>query len=137
MHEKHYRDMQDIEFTIEDKILFILQTRTGKRTPLAAVKIAVDLFKEGLISKEEAIGRIDPKGLENLLFKSIDENSYFQVLAHGIAASPGAVFGLVIFDADTAEKLVNEDHKDVILVRPQTKPEDIHGLYAAIPCAKT
>jgi len=129
--EKHYRDMQDIEFTIEDKILFILQTRTGKRTPLAAVKIAVDLFKEGLISKEEAIGRIDPKGLSNLLFKSIDENSYFQVLAHGIAASPGAVFGLAIFDADTAEKLVNESDKNVILVRPQTKPEDIHGLYAS------
>ncbi len=129
--EKHYRDMQDIEFTIEDKILFILQTRNGKRTPLAAVKIAVDLFKEGLISKEEAIERIDPKGLSNLLFKSIDENSYFQVLAHGIAASPGAVFGLAIFDADTAEKLVHESNKDVILVRPQTKPEDIHGLYAS------
>lgn len=129
--EKHYRDMQDIEFTIEDKILFILQTRTGKRTPLAAVKIAVDLFKEGLISKEEAIERIDPKGLSNLLFKSIDENSYFQILAHGIAASPGAVFGLAIFDADTAEKLANESDKDVILVRPQTKPEDIHGLYAS------
>jgi pyruvate,orthophosphate dikinase len=129
--EKHYKDMQDIEFTIEDKKLYILQTRDGKRTPLAAVKIAVDLVKEGLITKEEAILRIDAKSLSNLLFKSIDENSYFQVLAHGIAASPGAVYGLAIFDADTAEKIANEENTEVILVRPQTKPEDIHGLYAA------
>ena len=129
--ENHYRDMQDIEFTIEDNKLFILQTRTGKRTPLAAVKISVDLYKDGLISKEEAIERIDAGGLSNLLFKSIDENSYFHVLARGIAASPGAVCGIAIFDADTTEKLANEDGTDIILVRPQTKPEDIHGLYAA------
>jgi len=129
--EKHYRDMQDIEFTIEDKELYILQTRDGKRTPLAAVKIAVDLVKEGLISKSEAIERIDAKNLSNLLFKGIDENAFFHVLARGIAASPGAVNGIAIFDADTAEKIANEGDRDVILVRPQTKPEDIHGLYAA------
>ena len=129
--EKHYRDMQDIEFTIEDKELFILQTRDGKRTPLAAVKIAVDLFNDGLITEEQAIERIDAKSLSNLLFKGIDENAYFHVLARGIAASPGAVCGIAIFDADTAEEIANERESEVILVRPQTKPEDIHGLYAA------
>ena len=129
--EKHYKDMQDIEFTIEDGNLKILQTRNGKRTPSAAVKIAVDMVKEGLISKEEAIMRIDPKKLSKLLFKSIDENSIVHVLAHGISASPGAVSGKAIFDSDRAEDLANQDQKAIILVRPQTKPEDIHGLYAA------
>ncbi|MFX1388552.1 MAG: pyruvate, phosphate dikinase [Promethearchaeota archaeon] len=129
--EKHYRDMQDIEFTIEDGKLNILQTRNGKRTPSAAVKIAVDMVKEGLISKEEAIMSIDPKKVSKLLFKSIDENSIVHVLAHGINASPGAVSGITVFDSDRAEEMVNQEHKEVILVRPQTKPEDVHGLYAS------
>ena len=129
--ENHYRDMQDIEFTIEDGKLNILQTRNGKRTPSAAVKIAVDMVKEGLISKEEAIMSIDPKKVAKLLFKSIDENSIVHVLAHGINASPGAVSGIAIFDSDRAEELANQDQKEIILIRPQTKPEDVHGLYAA------
>ncbi|UCC18686.1 MAG: pyruvate, phosphate dikinase [Promethearchaeota archaeon] len=129
--EKHYRDMQDIEFTIEDGKLNILQTRNGKRTPSAAVKIAVDMVKEGLITKEEAIMSIDPKKVAKLLFKSIDENSIIHVLAHGINASPGAVSGIAIFDSDRAEELANQEQSEIILVRPQTKPEDVHGLYAA------
>jgi pyruvate,orthophosphate dikinase len=129
--EKHYRDMQDIEFTIEDGILNILQTRNGKRTPSAAVKIAVDMVKEGLITKEEAIMSIDPKKISKLLFKSIDENSIVHVLAHGINASPGAVSGKAIFDPDTAEELANQGEEEIILVRPQTKPDDVHGLYAS------
>lgn len=129
--EQHYRDMQDIEFTIEDGELFILQTRDGKRTPSAAVKIAVDMVKEGLISKEEAIMSVDAKKISKLLFKSIDENAIVHVLAHGINASPGAVSGISIFDADTAEELANEGEKEIILIRPQTKPEDVHGLYAS------
>ncbi len=129
--ENHYRDMQDIEFTIEDGKLNILQTRNGKRTPSAAVKIAVDMVKEGLITKEEAIMSIDPKKISKLLFKSIDENSIVHILAHGINASPGAVSGIAIFDSDRAEELANQEQKDIILIRPQTKPEDVHGLYAA------
>ena len=129
--ENHYRDMQDIEFTIEDGKLYILQTRNGKRTPSAAVKIAVDMVKEGLISKKEAIMSLDPKKISKLLFKSIDENAIIHVLAHGISASPGAVSGIAIFDPDTTEILANESEKEIILVRPQTKPDDIHGLYAS------
>ena len=129
--EKHYRDMQDIEFTIENGELYILQTRNGKRTPSAGVKIAVDMVKEGLITKEEALIRNDPKKISKLMFKSIDENAIIHVLAHGINASPGAVSGRVIFDADTAEELANQGQDEIILVRPQTKPDDIHGLYAA------
>ncbi|MFX1574812.1 MAG: pyruvate, phosphate dikinase [Promethearchaeota archaeon] len=129
--EKHYRDMQDIEFTIEDGKLNILQTRNGKRTPSAAVKIAVDMVNEGLITKEEAILGVDSKKVSKLLFKSIDENSIVHVLAHGISASPGAVSGIAIFDPDTAEELANQGQNEIILVRPQTKPEDVHGLYAS------
>ena len=129
--ENHYRDMQDIEFTIEDGKLNILQTRNGKRTPSAAVKIAVDMVKEGLLSKKEAIMSVDPKKISKLLFKSIDENSIVHVLAHGINASPGAVSGIAIFDPDTAEELANEGENEIILVRPQTKPDDVHGLYAS------
>ena len=129
--EKHYRDMQDIEFTIEDGQLFILQTRNGKRTPSAGVKIAVDMFKEGLMDKEGAIMSIDPKKISKLLFKSIDENAFIHVLARGINASPGAVSGIAIFDADTAEKLANDSESEIILVRPMTKPDDVHGLYAS------
>ncbi|MFX0024218.1 MAG: pyruvate, phosphate dikinase, partial [Candidatus Hermodarchaeota archaeon] len=129
--EQHYRDMQDIEFTIEDGKLNILQTRNGKRTPSAAVKIAVDMVQEGLITKEEAIMSIDPKKVAKLLFKSIDENSIVHVLAHGINASPGAVSGIAVFDSDRAEQMANQENSEIILVRPQTKPEDVHGLYAS------
>lgn len=129
--ENHYRDMQDIEFTIEDGELFILQTRNGKRTPSAAVKIAVDMVKEGLITEEEAILSVEAKKLSKLLFKSIDENSIVHVLARGINASPGAVSGIAVFDADTAEELANRGKQEIILIRPQTKPEDVHGLYAS------
>ena len=129
--EKHYRDMQDIEFTIEDGKLNILQTRNGKRTPSAAVKIAVDMVKEGLITKEEAIMSLDPNKVSKLLFKSIDESAIVHVLAHGINASPGAVSGIAIFDPDTAEELANQGENEIILCRPQTKPEDVHGLYAS------
>ena len=129
--EHHYRDMQDIEFTVEKGTLYILQTRNGKRTPSAAVKIAVDMVKEGLISKEEAIMSIDPFKISKLLFKSIDENAIIHVLASGINASPGAVSGKAIFDADTAEKLANDGEEELVLVRPQTKPDDVHGLYAS------
>ena len=129
--EKHYRDMQDIEFTIEDGKLNILQTRNGKRTPSAAVKIAVDMVKEGLITKEEAIMSLDPNKVSKLLFKSIDESAIVHVLAHGINASPGAVSGIAIFDPDTAEELANQGENEIILCRPQTKPDDVHGLYAS------
>ena len=129
--ENHYKDMQDIEFTIEKGILYILQTRNGKRTPSAAVKIAVDMVKEGLISKEEAIMSLDPNKISKLLFKSIDEHSILRVLASGINASPGAVSGKAIFDPDRAEAMANEGEEEIILVRPQTKPDDVHGLYAS------
>ncbi|MFX0057864.1 MAG: pyruvate, phosphate dikinase [Candidatus Hodarchaeota archaeon] len=129
--EKHYKDMQDIEFTIENGILYILQTRNGKRTPSAAVKIAVDMVKEGLISKKQAILSIDPNKISKLLFKSIDEHAVIHVLATGINASPGAVSGIAIFDPDTAEELANSGENEIILVRPQTKPDDVHGLYAS------
>lgn len=129
--ETHYRDMQDIEFTIENGTLFILQTRNGKRTPSAAVKIAVDMVKEGLISKEEAIMSLDPNKISKLLFKSIDDHAVIHVYATGINASPGAVSGKAIFDPDKAEALANAGEKELILVRPQTKPEDVHGLFAS------
>ncbi len=129
--ENHYKDMQDIEFTIENGILYILQTRNGKRTPSAAVKIAVDMVKEGLISKEEAIMSLDPNKISKLLFKSIDEHAVIHVLANGINASPGAVSGKVVFDPDKAEAMANAGEKEIILVRPQTKPDDVHGLYAS------
>ncbi len=130
--ENHYKDMQDIEFTIEDGELFILQTRNGKRTPTSAVKIAVDMVKEGLITKEQAIMSIDAKSISDLLFKSIDDKADFEVIAKGINASPGAVTGIAIFDSDRTEELKNKENMDVILVRPQTKPDDVHGLYASV-----
>ncbi|MGB5911410.1 MAG: pyruvate, phosphate dikinase [Promethearchaeia archaeon] len=129
--ENHYKDMQDIEFTVENGILYILQTRNGKRTPSSAVKIAVDMVKEGLISKEEAIMSLDPNKISKLLFKSIDEHAVMHVLANGINASPGAVSGKAIFDPDKAEAMANAGEEEIILVRPQTKPDDVHGLYAS------
>ena len=128
--EKHYRDMQDIEFTIENSKLYILQTRSGKRTAAAAVKVAVDMVKEGLISKEEAILRVDPDQLNQVLHKRLDTRVDFQVVATGLPASPGAASGKAIFDADEAERLGNEGEK-VILVRLETTPDDIHGVVVA------
>ena len=128
--EKHYKDMQDVEFTVEDGKLYILQTRTGKRTAHAAVKIAVDMVSEGLISIEDALMMVDPAQLTQLLHPSIDPNVKVEPIAKGLPASPGAACGKVIFDVDEAAKLGSEG-EDVILVRPETTPEDIHGVIAA------
>ncbi|WP_227935365.1 pyruvate, phosphate dikinase [Alkalihalobacillus deserti] len=128
--EKHYRDMQDIEFTVERGELFILQTRTGKRTAEAAIRIAVELVEEELISKQEAILRVDPEQLDQLLHRRIDDSFVRNPLAKGLPASPGAATGQVVFDADEAERLAKDDQK-VILVRPETTPDDIHGIVAA------
>ncbi|WP_019156236.1 pyruvate, phosphate dikinase [Robertmurraya massiliosenegalensis] len=128
--EKHYEDMQDIEFTVEKGKLFILQTRTGKRTAQAAIRIAVEMVKEGLIDKNTALLRVDPDQLNQLLHRRIDESYARQILTKGLPASPGAATGQVVFDADEAEALGNEGKK-VILVRPETTPDDIHGIIAA------
>lgn len=125
--EKHYRDMQDIEFTIENGKLFILQTRNGKRTAQAAVKVAVDMVKEGLISKEEAILRVSPEQVVALLHRRIDPEAKIQVIAKGLPASPGAGSGHVVFNPDEAEALGSKGEK-VILVRSETTPDDIHGI---------
>ena len=128
--ERHYREMQDIEFTIERGTLYLLQTRTGKRTAAAALKVARDLVDEGLISREEALERIDPDQLDQLLHPTIDPSAERDVIAHGLNASPGAAVGAVVFDADTAEAR-GKDGQDVILVRVETTPDDIHGVVAA------
>jgi pyruvate,orthophosphate dikinase len=130
--EKHYRDMQDIEFTMEQGELFMLQTRTGKRTAAAAVKIAVDMMKEGLINEEEAVCRVEPRQLDQLLHPTFDPaaESKADELAKGLPASPGAATGQVVFSADVAEAWA-EEGKDVILVRIETSPEDIGGMDAA------
>jgi pyruvate,orthophosphate dikinase len=128
--EKHYKEMQDIEFTIEKNRLFMLQTRTGKRTAHAAIKIAVEMVEEGLISKEEAILRVEPNQLDQLLHPSLDPKATRQILAKGLPASPGAASGQIVFSADEAEEL-NRLKKKVILVRIETSPEDIHGMHAA------
>jgi len=128
--EKHYQNMQDVEFTIERGKLFMLQTRNGKRTAQAAMKIAVDMVKEGLISKEEGILRVEPAHLDNLLHRRIDPSAKLDVVAKGLPASPGAASGKVVFSADEAEKLGKEGEK-VILVRTETTPDDIHGIVAA------
>ena len=128
--EKHYRDMQDIEFTIEKGKLFMLQTRNGKRTANAAVKIAVDMVKEGLISERDAILRVAPEQLDQLLHPSLDPSAPKTVIAKGLPASPGAASGEVVFSADEAEAAARLGLK-VILVRVETSPEDIHGMHAA------
>jgi len=128
--EKHYRDMQDIEFTVENNKLWMLQTRSGKRTAKAAIKIAVDMVKEKLISKKEAILRIDPNTLDTLLHPTLDEKVKKEIIASGLPASPGAASGKVVFSADEAERL-NGMMQDTILVRLETSPEDIHGMHAA------
>jgi len=128
--EKHYRDMQDVEFTVENKKLWMLQTRSGKRTAKSAVKIAVDMVKEKLISKKEAILRIDPNSLDTLLHPTLDEKSSINVIANGLPASPGAASGKVVFTSEEAERL-NGMMQDTILVRVETSPEDIQGMHAA------
>ena len=128
--EKHYRDMQDIEFTIEDGELFILQTRNGKRTAAAALKIAVDLANAGTISNNEAVLRIDPSQLDQLLHPTISQDAVRQVIVKGLPASPGAAVGKVVFDSKKAAQLA-EHGEDVILMRAETSPEDIHGMHAA------
>ena len=128
--EKHYKDMQDVEFTVENKILWMLQTRSGKRTAKSAVKIAVDMVKEKLISKKEAVLRLDPNSLDTLLHPTLDENEKINVIAKGLPASPGAASGKVVFSSDEAERL-NGMMQNTILVRVETSPEDIHGMHAA------
>src|SRR4051794_36077608 len=125
--EEHYRDMQDIEFTVEDNELFLLQTRSAKRTAAAAVKAAVDMVDEGLITREEAVARIDPAQLDQLLHPMIDPTAQWDVAAKGLNASPGAACGKVVLDADKAEQRGRTGEK-VILVRWETTPDDIHGL---------
>ncbi len=128
--EKHYKDMQDVEFTVEKNKLWILQTRSGKRTAKSSVKIAVEMVKEKLISKKIAVTRIDPHSLDTLLHPTLDEKSKINVIAKGLPASPGAASGKVVFSSDEAERL-NEMMQDSILVRVETSPEDIHGMHAA------
>jgi pyruvate,orthophosphate dikinase len=128
--EKYYKDMQDVEFTVENNNLWILQTRAGKRTSKSAVKIAVDMVKEKLISKNEAVLRIDPNFLDTLLHPTLDEKSSIDVIANGLPASPGAASGKVVFTSEEAERL-NDMMQDTILVRVETSPEDIQGMHAA------
>jgi pyruvate, orthophosphate dikinase len=128
--ETHYRDMQDIEFTVQQGKLWMLQTRSGKRTAKAALKIAVDMAEEGLITREEAVQRIDPAALDQLLHPTLDPKATRDVLTKGLPASPGAASGHAVFDSDTAEKRANAGDS-VILIRTETSPEDIHGMHAA------
>ncbi len=128
--EGHYRDMQDIEFTVEQGVLWMLQTRNAKRTACAALKVAVDLAGEGVITENEAVLRVDPSALDQLLHPTIDESYEREVIAKGLPASPGAAAGVAVFDADEAERMASLGEK-VILVRVETSPEDIHGMHAA------
>ena len=128
--ERHYRDMQDLEFTVEQGRLWMLQTRSGKRTAKAALRIAVELANEGLITKNEAVLRVDPLALDQLLHPTIDPRAHRKVIATGLPASPGAASGEIVFSPDEAAQL-KSDGKKVILVRVETSPEDIHGMHAA------
>ena len=128
--EKHYREMQDLEFTVERGKLYMLQTRTGKRSAEAAVRIALDMVGEGLISKDEALLRVDAASLDQLFHARIDPEEHYEIACKGLNASPGAAAGAAVFDADTAEKLGNEG-KAVVLVRVETTPDDVHGMIAA------
>jgi pyruvate,orthophosphate dikinase len=135
--EKHYREMQDVEFTIERVKLWMLQTRTGKRTAKAAAKIAVDMANEGLITRAEAVLRVTPDQVDALLHPRFDDAAKDRaeasgaMFAMGVNASPVAAVGQVYFDADTAERMAKEQKQDVIMVRPFTKPDDVHGMIAA------
>ena len=137
MLEKHYKDMQDVEFTIENRRLWMLQTRNGKRTAKAAVKMAVDMVNEGLIGKEEAILRVTPENVDTMLHPQFDLKGFEaakkegRFFATGVNASPGAAVGQIYFDADTTERMAKESKQDVIMVRPFTKPDDVHGMLAA------
>jgi len=128
--EAHYRDMQDVEFTVQEGKLFMLQTRSGKRTAKAALRIATEMVREKLISEDEAVMRVDPAALEQLLHPTLDPKAPKELIASGLAASPGAASGEVVFTADEAERAAADGH-DVILVRLETSPEDIHGMHAA------
>jgi pyruvate,orthophosphate dikinase len=128
--ERHYRDMQDLEFTVENGKLYMLQTRSGKRSAVASVKIAVDMVGEGLITKEEAVQRVEPGQAEQLLHRQIDPTAKVDVIAKGLNASPGAASGKVVFDADRAVEWSKNGEK-VILVRPETSPDDVHGMIVA------
>lgn len=128
--ELHYKDMQDIEFTVERGKLWMLQTRSGKRTAKAALKMAVDMVAEGLIDEREAVRRVDPMALDQLLHPTLDPKAERNVLTTGLPASPGAAAGKIVLDADTAEQWAGRGEK-VILVRVETSPEDIHGMHAA------
>ena len=128
--EVHYREMQDIEFTVEDGALFLLQTRTGKRTARAALRVAAEMTEEGMISREEAVARIDPGQLDQLLHPMIDPDAEVEVVATGLNASPGAASGAIVLDADLAEQR-GQAGEDVLLVRWETTPDDIHGLIQA------
>ena len=128
--ERHYRDMQDIEFTVERGRLYLLQTRTGKRTAAAALRIAVEMAQEGLIEEHEAVGRVDPANLDQLLHPTLDPNAPRHLLSRGLPASPGAASGVVVFTADEAE-MRGARGEAVVLVRIETSPEDIHGMHAA------
>ncbi|MBO1359855.1 pyruvate, phosphate dikinase [Acetobacter sacchari] len=128
--EKHYRDMQDIEFTVQSNTLYMLQTRTGKRTAAAALKIAIDMALEGLITQEEAIQRVPPASLDQLLHPTLDPNAERTQLARGLPASPGAAAGAIVFTAEEVEERAAQG-QDVILVRIETSPEDVHGMHAA------
>ena len=135
--EQHYQDMQDVEFTIENGKLWMLQTRTGKRTAKAAIKIAVDMANEGLIDRETAVMRVDPEHVDQMLHPQFDPETIQaareedRLFATGVNASPGAAVGRVYFDADKTEKMAEEEGQDVIMVRPFTKPDDVHGMLAA------
>ncbi|PIE83519.1 MAG: pyruvate, phosphate dikinase [Candidatus Contendobacter odensis] len=129
--ESHYHEVQDYEYTIEKGVLYCLQTRNGKMNAQAMVRTSVEMAKEGLISKEQALLRIDPELLEQLLFPRLDPSHVAAPIATGMGASPGAAFGKIVFDADTAEKQGRAGNEKVILVREETKPEDIHGFFAA------
>lgn len=135
--ENHYKDMQDVEFTIQQGKLWMLQTRSGKRTAKSEVRIAVEMVNEGLISKQEAIQRVSPDQVDVLLHPQFDINAAAaaretgKLFAHGVNASPGAAVGQVYFDADLAERMAKEEHQDVIMVRPFTRPDDVHGMLAA------
>jgi pyruvate,orthophosphate dikinase len=128
--ESHYRDLQDVEFTVEERALYILQTRTGKRTAAAALRVAAEMVEEGLVSREEAVARIDPAQLDQLLHPMIDPDAHVEVAARGLNASPGAASGAIVLDADTAEER-GRAGESVVLVRWETTPDDIHGLIHA------
>ncbi|HEY4265135.1 MAG TPA: pyruvate, phosphate dikinase [Micropepsaceae bacterium] len=128
--EAHYRDMQDVEFTVQEDKLFMLQTRSGKRTAKAALRIATEMVREQRITQDEAVMRVDPSALDQLLHPTLDPNAPKELIASGLAASPGAASGEAVFTADEAERAAS-DGRDVILIRLETSPEDIHGMHAA------